>query len=118
MTGTPVNKVVDLEQLKDELAAAGITVGALGRDADSVFTYNAAGQATDLPNGSAAVVAAHTPTTPALNTIVSLVQSTVGIAAPDLTTAQRNALMLALLYKAGGVNPRTLAIKPLNQWLD
>lgn len=117
MTGIPINKELDLEQLKDELAMAGISVTSLGRDADTVYTYDEMGKPSDLPNGSAAVVTAHTPTRPAQDAIVALIQSTVGVTATDLTTNQRNALMLALLFKAGGVNPRTLAVKPLNQWL-
>jgi hypothetical protein len=54
-------KRVDLPQLKAELVAAGINVTALGQAGDILHTYDAAGQAVDLPPAAAAVVAAHVP---------------------------------------------------------
>jgi hypothetical protein len=34
----------------------------------------------------------------------------------SLTQAQVRALMALLLYQAGGVDPKTLTVKPLDQW--
>jgi len=117
MAGIDLNKTVDLEQLQAEMNTAGVNVTALGTGDGKLFTYDEDGNPADLPNGAAAVLTAHTPTSPGKDAIVALIQSTVGVAATDLTNNQRLALMLAMLYKAGAVNPRTLVVKPLNQWL-
>jgi hypothetical protein len=55
-----VQKRIDLGLLKEELAAAGVAVGALGRAGDDLFTYDAAGARAELPQAAEAVVAAHT----------------------------------------------------------
>lgn len=49
--------------------------------------------------------------------IVTLAQSAVGVRLQDLTPAQIKALMACLLYKAGGVDPSTLQVRPLGQWV-
>lgn len=48
--------------------------------------------------------------------VVSLAQTAVGVAVNDLTAAQRNALVVVLLHKAGALTS-DLKIKPLNQWV-
>lgn len=50
-------------------------------------------------------------------TILTNAQSAVGKTLDTLTIAERNALIALLLYKAGGVNPRTGVVQPLNTWL-
>jgi hypothetical protein len=53
-------KAVNYAQLKAELIAAGIAMPRdLGQDGDDLHTYDGTGAYQDLPNGSAAVVAAH-----------------------------------------------------------
>ncbi|HET8627453.1 MAG TPA: hypothetical protein VFL91_08535 [Thermomicrobiales bacterium] len=54
-------KVVRLDQLTTELAAAGIDVPALGQDGDDLHTYDPQGTYLDLPAAAAPVVAAHVP---------------------------------------------------------
>lgn len=53
-----------------------------------------------------------------LSSIISTAQNAVGVKLANLTTNEQLALMAILLYKAGGVNPVTLAVKPLNQWVN
>ena len=50
-------------------------------------------------------------------TILGNAQSAVGKTLDVLTTAERNALIALLLYKAGGVHPRTGVVQPLTDWL-
>lgn len=64
-----VTKAVNLEQLRTELQAAGMTVrlGSRGNNPATdfeVFTYTAAGAETELPAGAPAVIADHTPAAP------------------------------------------------------
>lgn len=54
-------KRVDLVQLRQELAAAGITLGALGTAGDDLTTYDADGKPQEMPAGAGAVVDAHVP---------------------------------------------------------
>ena len=63
----------------------------------------------------------HNPATPSpaqstLTALKSSAQSAVGVALADLTASQRNALMVALLWKVGGINPDG-TIRPLGDWL-
>lgn len=50
-------------------------------------------------------------------TIITNAQSAVGKSLAALTAAERNALLALLLYKAGGVNPRTGTVNALNTWV-
>lgn len=50
-------------------------------------------------------------------TILANAQSAVGKSLDALTAAERNALIALLLYKAGGVHPRTGVVQPLGDWL-
>ena len=50
-------------------------------------------------------------------TILANAQSAVGKSLDVLTAAERNALIALLLYKAGGVHPRTGVVEPLGDWL-
>ncbi len=118
MTGLALNgKVIDLAQLQVELVAAGVAVTALGSDTITVYTYTAQGQPTDLPNGAAAVLAAHTPSTALHDALVAALTSSVGVALTSLTQAQRLALIAGLLYKAGAIDKQTLVVRPLASWL-
>jgi hypothetical protein len=45
-----------------------------------------------------------------------MAQSAAGVALQDLTTGQIKALMAVLLYKAGGVDPDTMTVRPLSEW--
>jgi hypothetical protein len=64
MPGQPTDsKPINLSQLRDELAAAGVAVGALGVTGDVVHTYSAAGEPMDFSGADRAkvnqVVTAH-----------------------------------------------------------
>lgn len=48
--------------------------------------------------------------------IVALAQSAVGVLLNDLTPAQRNALIVCMLYKLGGVTS-DMKVRPLGQWV-
>jgi phage major head subunit gpT-like protein len=48
--------------------------------------------------------------------VASLVQSTVGITWQNLTAAQKQALIVALLYRAGALD-KNLTVQPLAGWL-
>ena len=75
-----ITKVVNLGQLQTELAAAGVTVNALGTTGDDLFTYDKQGVPCELPDGAAAVVAAHVPkvdTTPTIADQVAALQAAV-----------------------------------------
>lgn len=50
-------------------------------------------------------------------TILTNAQSAVGKTLDVLTSAERNALIALLLYKAGGVHPRTGVVQPLGDWV-
>lgn len=52
----------------------------------------------------------------ARNAVITLVQSTVGITWANLTTAQKQALIVALLYRAGALD-KNAAVQPLAGWL-
>jgi hypothetical protein len=117
VTGIPLNnRPVDLEQLKTELATAGVAVTALGTIGDTLVTYDASGAPADLPPAANAVVAAHTPSTALRDQLVSALTSSVGVGLTTLTQAQRLALVAGLLYKAGAID-RQGVVRPLAQWL-
>ena len=68
-----------------------------------------------------AVVRAHdstlkTPEQQVLSNIRTVALTAEGVALADLTTAQRNALMATLLWKAGGIAPDG-TIRPLAEWV-
>lgn len=50
------------------------------------------------------------------NTVTTLVQSCVGVTWQNLTTAQKQALIVTLLYRAGALD-KTLTVQPLAGWL-
>lgn len=56
----PGGKRVDLERLRDELAAVGITVPALGLEGNDLHTYGDGGRL-DLPAAAWPVLQAHAP---------------------------------------------------------
>lgn len=49
------------------------------------------------------------------NTVISTAQSAVGVTFPNLTAAQRNALMVVLFWKAGALD-KDGKIRPLAEW--
>lgn len=51
------------------------------------------------------------------NKVVPIIQSAVGVSIDNLTAAQRNGLIVALLWNAGALNPDG-TIKPLGQWIN
>lgn len=51
------------------------------------------------------------------NAILTTAQSAVGVALTALTQAQIKALMACLLYAAGGVDVKTMTVKPLAEWM-
>lgn len=53
----------------------------------------------------------------AKTSIVDLTKSAVGVRIAELTAAQRNALIACLLLQAGAINPKTLTVKPLGEWI-
>lgn len=62
MTGLALNgKAINLAQLQHELITAGMSITGLGSDGTDVFQYDSNGMPADLPNGAAAVLAAHVP---------------------------------------------------------
>lgn len=118
MIGLPLNgKVVDLAQLQTEMVAAQVAIRGLGSDGTILFTYDENGQLADLPQGAAAVLTAHVPSTALTDQLTALLASTVGVTLTSLTQAQRLVLVAGLLYKAGAIDRTTLAIRPLNTWL-
>ena len=50
-------------------------------------------------------------------TILTNAQSAVGKTLDTLTAGERNALLALLLYKAGGVDPQTGMVNPLQDWV-
>jgi len=57
------------------------------------------------------------PLTPLRDAVVAQAQSAVGVTLGNLTQAQRLALIACVLYREGALDPVTLAVRPLNQWL-
>ncbi len=53
----------------------------------------------------------------AKNNILALAQSAVGVQLSALTAAQVKALTAYMLYAIGGVDLKTLTVKPLADWL-
>lgn len=48
--------------------------------------------------------------------VAQQVQALVGVRFPDMNAAQRQTLIVALLYKLGAID-KTLAVRPLSEWL-
>lgn len=48
--------------------------------------------------------------------LLDIAKGAVGIKVNNLSTAQRNALIVALLWKSGALNS-SLEVKPLSEWL-
>lgn len=59
-----IDKIVNLAQLQAEMGAAGVAATALGQTGPELFTYDKSGVPCELPEGAAAVVAAHVPAVP------------------------------------------------------
>lgn len=57
------------------------------------------------------------PVNPARTKVIGMTQSAVGVTLDALTAAQVRALLACVLYKAGAIDPATLAIEPLAEWL-
>lgn len=55
--------------------------------------------------------------TAAKSAILTTAQSAVGVKLTDLTAAQIKALMACMLYAAGGVDLKTMTVKPLSEWV-
>ena len=53
----------------------------------------------------------------AKNAILTTAQSAAGVTLANLTQAQIKALLACLLYAAGGVDVKTMQVKPLGEWL-
>jgi hypothetical protein len=53
----------------------------------------------------------------AKNNIITTAQGAVGVTLANLTAAQIKALLACLLYQAGGVDIKTMQVKPLGEWL-
>lgn len=51
------------------------------------------------------------------NAILTMAQTAVGVTLANLTQAQIKALMAILLYQAGGVDIKTMTVKPLSEWV-
>ncbi len=49
--------------------------------------------------------------------IAGLAQSAVGVKLVDLTADQIKSLVIALLYKVGGVDINTMTVRALSQWV-
>lgn len=76
--------------------------------------YAALQAATAADLAAAAQAAADDQT--ARTAAAALVQSCVGVTWQNLTTAQKQALIVALLYRAGALD-KTLTVQPLASWL-
>lgn len=68
-----------------------------------------------------AVIAAHDPTQPSPTEafrakVVAILQSAVGVSVSALTTAQRNAVIVAMAYKLGAIDKNLVVQDPKN-WL-
>jgi hypothetical protein len=64
-----------------------------------------------------ALEAAETRNATIRGAVLQTAQSTVGVRLADLTQAQIKSLIAVLLYRAGGVDPATLAVRPLGEWV-
>lgn len=53
----------------------------------------------------------------ARSTILATAQTAVGVQLTALTAAQVRALLACMLYASGGVDPATLTVKPLSEWV-
>lgn len=105
------------DQLAAEIrAATGLAVEVSVRLPDQVVVLP------DVPDVDlvGALVAAHTPEESAVSAarrvVVQVVSGAVGVAWPDLTAAQRQALIVALLFKAGALD-RQARVRQLSDWL-
>lgn len=98
-------KVVRYDQLISELAAASITVTALGQDDDDLHTYDAGGAYQDLPAGAAPVIAAHVPQPTDDQTDQTAEQTWLGNIAADITNLSADS---ATLTGAGTLNTAQL----------
>jgi hypothetical protein len=72
---------------------------------------------TVTPDGVVTARTVAQPPEPLRVAVINAAQSAVGVNIATLTQAQRLALVTCLLYKAGAVDPTTLVVKPLSQWL-
>jgi len=102
-------------KLHEELTLANIPI--FGCDATGKIDFRP--EATPQQIADADVIkAAHNPLTPStlVQNIIDTAQSAAGKLLSDLTTAERNALLACMLYKAGGVGLDG-RVKPIGQWL-
>lgn len=81
---------------------------------DEQAAYNALQASTTADLAASAQAAADDQT--ARTAAAALVQSCVGVTWQNLTTAQKQALIVALLYRAGALD-KTLTVQPLASWL-
>jgi hypothetical protein len=116
MTVLP-SRLIDLDQLQQELQAADVPL-MLGLTIfrGQLYIVGSGGRLDDLPPNAQAVLAAHVPGNPARDRVTQLAQTAVGALIDDLTAAQRNALLVVLLYRAGGLDRTTMKVKPLGAW--
>ena len=49
--------------------------------------------------------------------IIDAAKALAGVKVQDMTTTQLKLLLLVLTYKAGGIDPATLTVKPLGEWV-
>lgn len=125
-----LTKTVKFDLLREELLQA-FPEWAAGEGMPGLrlleFYQEEAGAYATIPDGSdtalfAAVVDAHDPSRQTegeqfRSRIVTIAQSAVGIRLQDLTAAQIKSLMACLLYAAGGIDPETMTVRPLGEWL-
>lgn len=107
------------------LPATPIDAGQLATECSASLVYVAGGilrivnSALDRPT-VAAIIAAHAPVesdaSKARRFVVGQITDAVGVAWGSLTTAQKQALIVALLYRAGALDGQT-RVRPLAEWL-
>lgn len=113
---------VNQEKLDADLKAAVTTCTGFSGPRKGFLTLHFTDDATPQEMATAQSIAlAHDPQTltqgqTTLNNIRTVAQSAVGVALVDLTAAQQKALLAALLFRAGGVNPDG-TVRPLAAWV-
>lgn len=115
-------KPYNVESLDNAIRAAlGVTCFGIVARLGHVFAVLDPAATTEQQTQAIAIAEAHNPATPTpaqsvLANVRATAQTAVGVALADLTTAQRNALMAALLWRAGAIAPDS-TIRPLSDWL-
>lgn len=119
-------KYYDFDQLGAEFVLAGVAFTSLGTDGATIFTYDQMANQISLPAGAAPVIDAHIPSHLQRDLLVSLVQPAVGqlIMSSDmppqilLDPSTAGLLFTAVLYRLGILDKTTLAVLPIDLWID